>query len=77
MWSDMYEWHGMMGFGGIWMLLIMVLIVVGLVAVVRWLSRDEPSARGGSRALEILKERYARGEIDRETYQRMKADLEN
>lgn len=27
------------------------------------------------RALEILRERYARGEIDRETYERMKRDL--
>lgn len=29
----------------------------------------------GSRPLEILKERYARGEIDGETYNRMKDEL--
>jgi len=34
--------------------------------------------RGGSdRALEVLRERYARGEIDKETYERMKRDLES
>jgi uncharacterized membrane protein len=32
---------------------------------------------GGENALEILKKRYARGEIDKEQYRAMKHDLEN
>ena len=35
----------------------------------------EPS-RNGSRAIEILKERYAQGEITKETYFEMRKDIE-
>ncbi|NHV98324.1 MAG: hypothetical protein HA496_01605 [Thaumarchaeota archaeon] len=34
-------------------------------------------SRGEGRALEILKERYARGEITREQYLKMKEELES
>jgi putative membrane protein len=39
--------------------------------------REMASTKGeGSRAMEILKERYARGEITREQYEQMRRDLE-
>ena len=34
------------------------------------------SSRNGSRAIEILKERYAKGEITKETYFEMRKDIE-
>ncbi len=57
--------------------LMMVVLVAGAVALVvvlvRWLggSAREPSAPppAGKSALEILEERYARGEIDREEFE--------
>lgn len=67
----------MMGFGLIW--------VVLLVAVVAYLMgwRPENVNLGGPRdgrsekaPLEILRERYARGEITKEEFERMRADLE-
>lgn len=86
-------WHmgpGMMGgygfmgwFGGIFTLVVWILIIVGLVLLIRWLvqtTRSEPGATAGtgaaaSRALEILRERYARGEIDKAEFEEKKKDL--
>jgi len=57
-------------FGILWFALVAWLVY----ALVRALA-GSGSSPGGDRALEILKERYARGEIDRETFERMKRDL--
>lgn len=82
------DWHmgpGMMGswgmgwFGGIFMIVFWILILVGMVFLIKWLiqasSRGKTEGNRGSRALEILKERYARGEIDKAQFEVMKQDL--
>jgi len=79
-------WGGgmMWGWGGWWWGLIMMvfwlLVVVGMVLLLVWAVRQvthrgPAGASGGSRALEILQERYARGEITREQYEQMRRDL--
>ena len=79
----------MMGFGmgfGVLGLLIMLLFWGGLILLAVWLVRAiftshsdnrAPTSQGGgaSNALEILAQRYARGEITREQYEIMKRDL--
>lgn len=74
------DWgNGWMGFGGLLlMFLFWGLAIFGFVALVRWsVSRsDRPGVSGEPSALEILQRRYASGEIDEQTYQRMKAELE-
>ncbi len=79
-----YSPWGMMGgfglWGGITMLLFWVLIVGGVVALVVWLvGLSKPGTtitRGQSdAALEILKVRYAKGEITKEQFETMKRDL--
>lgn len=76
---EMMGGYGMgWGFGGFFMLLWWVLIIVGIVVLVRWLvgsSRDSHGGAPDKTALDILKERYARGEINRETYEQMRRDL--
>lgn len=73
----------MMGFGlaGI---LLMVLFWSALIFLAVWVvkvlftdgHRHPPDQSGpGPSAREILDQRYARGEIDRDQYQRMKQDL--
>ncbi len=59
--------------------LFWIFIIVGVVLLVRWLtdpSDTDSKNHGRESALEILNKRYARGEIDRETYERIKQDLE-
>ncbi len=77
---------GMMGwgmgwFGMIFMIVFWVLVIVGLVFLIKWLIQTTRSEKnvvhGSSRALDILRERYARGEIDKEVFERMKADLQS
>jgi putative membrane protein len=67
-----------MGFlGGIFMLVFWGLIIAGLVLLVRWLwDRAQPGTGAGDAPLEILKRRYARGEIGKEEFERIKKDLE-
>lgn len=72
-----YGMTGSYGFGWIFMILWAMLIIVGIVVLVKWIST--PAAADGrsgeSRALNILKERYARGEIDEQEFQKKKHDL--
>lgn len=67
--------YGMMGGGGLWMLLELALLVGLVYLLVQVFSRSSAS-REQSRALEILRERYAKGEIDQETFERMKQQLQ-
>jgi putative membrane protein len=64
-------------FGIVHMLLWWVLIILGIVVLAKWLlgggARRED--RVADRALEILAERYARGEIGKEEYEQKKRDL--
>jgi len=74
--------YGMGGWGLLFGILWFVLIAWLVYAVVRAMTRGDGGGGGGGRggsdrALEVLRERYARGEIDKETYERMKRDLES
>ena len=64
----------MMGFG-----LIFILVLIGAVAYAAgWRPQFNQTgpAPSSQTPLEILKARYARGEIDREEYEQMRRDLE-
>ncbi|ODU41412.1 MAG: electron transporter RnfE [Thiobacillus sp. SCN 63-374] len=73
-----YGMTGGFGFGGIFMILWWVLIIAGIVVLVKWLAATFGAggrSGGGSTALDVLKERYARGEIDEQEFQKRKRDL--
>ena len=70
--------YGMGAFGWIFVLVFWGLIIFGVVLLARWLwDRGQSGGRGGSSetALDILKRRYARGEISKEEYDRMRHDV--
>jgi putative membrane protein len=76
-WSTHHPMIWMWGAGGVVMLLMMLtfwgLVIAGIVMAIRWLA-----GQGGGRrdeALEILRQRYARGEINREEFEARRRDL--
>lgn len=80
----MGEWGWGYGFGGVFMALWWVFVIAGIVALVKWLMgstarRDRVADRDGpgKTGLEILKTRYARGEIGQEEFEQKRRDLEN
>jgi len=78
-WRDYGMGPGMMwggwGFGWILMIIFWGLIVVGLIFLIRWLVGTAKITRVEESALDILKKRYARGEINKEEFEQKKKDL--
>lgn len=77
-----YGGHMMGGMGG-WgvgglMLVFWGLILFGLILMINWLLTVNQNEKDGLRtidAMEILKRRYAKGEIDRDQYLQMRREL--
>ena len=67
----------MHGFGWIFMVLFWVAVIVLIVFLVRQTMSEKNNEEKGKSALDLLNERYARGEIDKPTYDQMKHDLLN
>ena len=64
-----------MGYGmGILGLIFWLLILIGLVLLIKYLWEGGGTRREES-ALELLKKRYARGEISKEEFEERKKDL--
>lgn len=71
----MFDGH-MFGFGGVFMWLFWFLLFMGIIWIVKRMAGGDDSSAGRAKtALEILQERYARGEIDQEEYEQKKKVL--
>lgn len=76
-WHHGWEWGwGGMLFGSFMMILFWGAIILVIVLAIRWLSGGSSPGLGlqapNRRALDILHERFARGEIDREEFEERK-----
>ena len=71
--------YGIGWFGGIIMIAFWVAVIVGIILLIRWLIIATRTTRHGTSSsdssLEILKKRYARGEINKEEFKEKKRDL--
>lgn len=63
------------GLGSLFMILWWALIIAGIVALVKWIMNQGKPPRGGASALDILKERYAKGEISQPEFADRKKDI--
>jgi len=74
-----YGWGGsMMGYGGfgfLFEILWLVLIALVVVGVIRWFSGRPGQWSRGTSALDVLSDRYAKGEIDKEEFTSKKKDI--
>lgn len=76
-WNTMggFMWAGML-ISAILGIALIILVALGIVWLARRLGREAQPPRQGRSALTELELRYARGEVDRETYLAIRRDLE-
>ena len=80
-WMNNNYYGGMWGFGPlsiIFMILWWVFIIAVIIGVIRWLVRGGHHRKWQNEKspMEILKERYAKGEITKDEYQEVRKELE-
>lgn len=69
-----YGWG--MGFGGgLFMILFWVLVILGVVFLIKLIAGGFKNERREDTALDILKKRYAKGEISKEEFEERKKEL--
>jgi putative membrane protein len=77
MWGLGYGGWGRLGgwLGPLFMLIFWALVITGGVFLVRYLVRQGRAGDHQGSALEILKRRYARGEIEKDEFEAKRKDL--
>ena len=76
----MMHWYpDMMGWGGgIGMIIFWIIVIVVIVLLIKWFtSQSSERIERKESPMEILKRRYASGEIEKEEYAEKKKDLES
>lgn len=68
-------WMPMMGLGLLLMVLFWVFVIAGIIYLVKWLMGQRIATRPES-SLEVLKKRYARGEITKQEFEEMRRVLQ-
>ena len=69
--------YGMMGYGGMFigLLFLIIIIVLGYFLIKSLIEHNKTQGVAGKSALDIAKERYAKGEITKEELEEIKKNL--
>jgi putative membrane protein len=70
-----YGWGMGFGLGWISMVVFWILLILGIVYLVKMIAGGTKKVETTESALEILKKRYAKGEINKEEFEKIKDDL--
>jgi putative membrane protein len=70
-----YGWGIGFGFGWFLMILFWVILVLGVVYLIKLIAVGAKKGEKEETALDILNKRYAKGEINREEFEKIKNDL--
>ena len=83
--EELTMWFGRFGYGHMlpWMswvgpivmIVFWALVMTAIVFLIRYLARQSRSSANDSMALAILKERYAKGEIDKVEFDQKRKDI--
>lgn len=72
----MDSYGNVMGYGmGILGLILWILVIIGFVLLIKYLWESGGARREQESAIEILKKKYARGDISKEEFEEKKKDL--
>lgn len=71
--------YGMMPLGGLFWLLLLVILIIIAIAIYKITTsgRGNQNRTINDSSIEILKQRYARGEIDEDQYKKMRDTIES
>ena len=64
-----------LGFGGLGMIIFWIVILAAIVYFIRYLVNQDKPRRDSSSPMEILKKRYASGEISQKEYEHLRHEL--
>ncbi len=71
-----WDYGSGMGFGWMFMVLFWALVVLGIAYLLKLISGgDRKSERNEETGLDVLKKRYAKGEIGKEEFEEKKKDI--
>jgi len=70
-----YGWGLGLGFGWIFAILFWILLILGIVYLIKLIGGGAKRGEKEETAIDILKMRYARGEIGKEEFEKIKDDL--
>lgn len=70
------SWGGF-GFGWIFMIIFWGIIILGIIALIRYLANQGETKKETDSAIDILKTRYAKGEIDKKEFAEKIKDLQS
>ena len=71
----MHDWNGAGHMGGMWFWWIAGIVIVAALIWAMFRTSSQTAGNGGASAEELLKRRYANGEIDEDVYEKRLRDL--